>query len=70
MSPEKLVRHEDYEPFVGSVGIERISKKKARIHIPHVNSTYYGFIRVEEQHSFAHRIALQAWGCASLDHLR
>jgi hypothetical protein len=28
MSPEKLVRHEDYEPFVGSVGIERISKKK------------------------------------------
>lgn len=45
MSPQKLVRVEDYESFVGPKTIERISKKAKslqHLHVANVNSTYYG----------------------------
>jgi trehalose synthase len=41
----KLVRVQDYEPFVGAQTIERIHSKAASLqgfHVTHFNSTYYG----------------------------
>lgn len=41
----RLVHLEDYERFIGSEAIERISKKAEPLegfHVTHVNSTYYG----------------------------
>lgn len=41
----KLITLEDYEPLIGTEGVERISKKAASlngIHVVNVNSTYYG----------------------------
>ena len=41
----RIVRVEDYEPFVGAETVERV-REKARplqdLHVAHVNSTYYG----------------------------
>jgi trehalose synthase len=41
----KIVRVEDYEPFVGAESVDRVLQKAARLrdlHVVHVNSTYYG----------------------------
>ncbi len=44
-APARLVRVEDYEPYIGAEAVERLLVKAARLrdlHIVHVNSTYYG----------------------------
>jgi trehalose synthase len=41
----RLVKVEDYEPFIGAAAVERILQKAAKcrhLHVAHVNSTYYG----------------------------
>ncbi|RKZ34732.1 hypothetical protein DRQ33_01495 [bacterium] len=41
----KLIRVENYKPYIGNEAVERILKKNeklADLHIAHIDSTYYG----------------------------
>jgi trehalose synthase len=45
MEPNRIVKVEDFEPYVGAETVERILKKAKPLrdfHIAHINSTYYG----------------------------
>jgi len=42
---DKIVKVEDYEPFIGAKKVEKILKKAEKVkdlHVVHLNSTYYG----------------------------